>query len=1114
MLIVLMSGCEYPADGIVSSDSISPENIVLNNQGVALMGQYDYEAARGIFETLVEQEPDWLQARVNLAIAFLNRQKEGDEHTALSIVTQVLQKDPEQIRALYVSGIIHFYIGEPEQATAFFNRVVTRDAQDAYAVYFLGQSYLQMGDYEQSAQWLLRAAELDPYLRSAYWAGAQVLRRLGRIEDSAEMLAGYQRFGPNPAARLAAISYKRMGPKAEALSVITEESPAAILPAGPLFAEPQLIDDRIIGSTVTAVDLTGDSILDIVVTTPADLTGDSILDIVVTTPADLTGDSILDIVVTTPADLTGDSILDIVVTTPAGMVVYSGTESGFTSNDDHPLSTETADAAMWGDMNDDGSVDVVLCDDRGSRLVLQTADSFDESTTLSAKPCKAGAVFDADHDGDLDLYTTGPLGNELLSNNRDGTFRELAAEMGLFGKAGRQVLVADLDADRDLDIVVINEDSANDIWQNDRTWQYREFPGLEDLRNTSLVAATHADADADGHVEIYGMTGQGELLAWRFDGSAWQRRLMLASRPDKSGELTMADFDGDGLPELLYNHGSGFIVVNPRTDKIVMEQPVDGLVTAIVLTRHPGKGPGIVTISRQGMSWWPAGPGRYEFLAVSPTGRSESDQMRSNASGIGTLIKLRTGARWSVAHMLDAHSGPGQSLAPVSIGLGGRKTADYIALEWSDGVSQTELDLAAGELHRIAEKQRQLSSCPVIFAWDGESWRFVSDVLGVGGLGFFVSPGEYGEPRPYEKFLLDEGMLVESNGRYLIKFTEPMEENAYLDAAYIQVYDVPEGWSLVMDERMGILGKRVTGRPITYRRSLNPVRATDSSNNDVLEKVLTADLSAPPPGAVDPRFVGLLAKDQVITLEFDQVIDQPGAVLVADGWVEYPYSQTVFAAWQAGLQYQAATLAARDSTGQWHTVASEFGYPAGMPRKMALPLSSLPSGTDALRLTSNMEIYWDRLQVVFEEPLDTVRAVTLRPVIAGVAKTGFALRTNGPQKVPRYDYAIRSPYWDTKFQRGFYTALGDATPLVTDTDGALAIIGSGEEVHLEFDALPAPPTGMKRHFVLDFRGWTKDMDLYTEHGETVGPLPEIEGIDRDRRESLHARYNVRFQEGL
>ena len=172
-----------------------------------------------------------------------------------------------------------------------------------------------------TCKWVIMNSRLDgscapqksiPICASAYWAGAQVLRRLGRIEESAKMLAGYQRFKPNPAARLAAISYKRMGPKAEALSVITAESPAAILPAGPLFAEPQLIDDRINGSTVTAV------------------------------------------------DLTGDSILDIVVTTPAGMVVYSGTDSGFTRIDDHPLSMETADAVMWGDVNDDGSVDVVF----------------------------------------------------------------------------------------------------------------------------------------------------------------------------------------------------------------------------------------------------------------------------------------------------------------------------------------------------------------------------------------------------------------------------------------------------------------------------------------------------------------------------------------------------------------------------------------------------------------------------------------------------------------------------------------------------------------------------------------------------------------------------------
>jgi len=134
-----------------------------------------------------------------------------------------------------------------------------------------------------------------------------------------------------------------------------------------------------------------------------------------------------------------------------------------------------------------------------------------------------------------------------------------------------------------------------------------------------------------------------------------------------------------------------------------------------------------------------------------------------------------------------------------------------------------------------------------------------------------------------------------------------------------------------------------------------------------------------------------------------------------------------------------------------------------------------------------------------------------------VARTGFAKRTTGPQRLPHYDYSDRSPYWDAKFQRGFYTAYGDAIELVAEIDGAVAIIGGGEEVHLEFPAVPPPAPGIKRYFALDFRGWAKDMDLYTEHGETVGPLPVLEGMDESqlaRRDRLHAKYNVRFQEGL
>ena len=1055
VMATLLSACTEPG--------ISPEDIAQNDRGVAQMGRYEYGPAHDTFAAVTERNPDWNEAVVNLAIATLNRQEDGDEQRALSIVTEVLGREPEQIRALYVSGIIHLYLGNPVRASEFLARVAEMDPLDAYAAYFLGQSHLQQGDYESAAVWLQKAAELDPYLRSAYWAGSQVLRRLGRTEESAEMLAGYQRFDPNPAARTAGFSYRKMGSKAEAKSVITSASPAMRQPSGALLVSPEPISDEAWGRSITAVDVDSDRRPEVFMTGPAR-------------------------------------------TLQFASNWEASVPSGF---------GEGAEGLLWGDIDDDGLVDVVRCSSSGSQWIRQTSDGWVDPLVLSESACNAGAVFDSDHDGDLDVFLTGAGGSELWINHRDGSFRNIAEQMGIdAGVAGRQVLAADLDADRDIDILILNQAAPHYVWQNDRTWRYRPFPGLESFTDEQWRAVTYADANADGHAELFGLTDAGALVVWAFDGLSWQRRPMSVDTGANAREIAAADFNGNGLPEVLVAHDAGFKVIDPRVDRVLFSGQVQNLVSAMPLAIDPGQGPGVLTLGETGLQFWAPGPGRYEFVSIIPTGRTESDQMRSNASGIGTAITVRAGGRWSSVQALDSHSGPGQSLTPVSIGLGGRPAADYVALQWSDGVSQTELDLAAGQTHVIAETQRQLASCPVIFAWDGERYRFVSDVLGVGGLGFFSEPGISAPPRPFERFLLPDGLLAARDGHYQIKLTEPMEENAYVDSVVLAVYDLPEGWSMVLDERMGTGGAAVTGRPIAYRESLAPARVTDAGGRDVTPQVLTANLQAPEPGPVDHRFIGLLAEDQILTIEFDQTIDRAGAVLMADGWVEYPYSQTVFAAWQAGIGYRTATLEARGEDGTWSTVAREFGYPAGMPRQMALPMPELPAGTTALRLSSNMEIYWDRLQVVFEEQGPSLQPTIVAPRQARVARTGFPRRTNGPQKVPQYDYSDRAPYWDTKYQRGFYTALGDASELLAATDGALAIIGGGEEIHLAFPVPRPPEQGMKRHLVLDFRGWAKDMDLYTADGETVAPVPLPDYADQARRDRLHSRYNVRFQEGM
>jgi len=326
-------------------------------------------------------------------------------------------------------------------------------------------------------------------------------------------------------------------------------------------------------------------------------------------------------------------------------------------------------------------------------------------------------------------------------------------------------------------------------------------------------------------------------------------------------------------------------------------------------------------------------------------------------------------------------------------------------------------------------------------------------------------------------------------------------------------WDLPPDWDLVLDERMAIAAPEATGAALFFKAEQLPVRATVATGSEVTRLIASADLEAAPVGELDRRFIGRLATAQVLTLEFAQALDAAQPVLVIDGWVEYPYSQTMFAAWQAGARFDAPTLEARGADGRWQVVWEQFGYPAGMPRRMSLPLEDLPPGTTALRLRTNMQIYWDRLTVAFAEPLAQARRHVLPLGQARVAKTGFPLRTTGAQYWPGYDYGRRRPFWDTRYMAGYYTRLGPAEELVGAVDDAVAIIAAGEEVHLEFDAIEGGlPEGWTRYFVLETHGWTKDMDLYTRHGETVGPLPGT-GMPLARRDALHERYNTRYMAG-
>ena len=183
---------------------------------------------------------------------------------------------------------------------------------------------------------------------------------------------------------------------------------------------------------------------------------------------------------------------------------------------------------------------------------------------------------------------------------------------------------------------------------------------------------------------------------------------------------------------------------------------------------------------------------------------------------------------------------------------------------------------------------------------------------------------------------------------------------------------------------------------------------------------------------------------------------------------------------------------------------------------MALPIdpARLPKGTTELRLSTNMEIYWDRIFVAVEEACPEVQRQDYPLLSAVVREVGFPQRSDTAERFPHYDYARRQPLWDTRHQPGYYTNFGDATPLAAAVDDAVIVIGPGEEIELEFAAESSPlAAGWTRRFVLESNGWCKDMDLYTEHGESLLPLPRRDA-SRDaspERDELHRQFNQRFR---
>ena len=250
--------------------AVTPELVARNNRAVGLMGQFDFTAAVDAFTAIQAAAPDWPEGRLNLAIALMNRQGEGDPARAEALLRALVDIPAVARRARYALGLLLAHDGRSAEALPLLTAVASADPPDGFAAYFAGQLRLTEAPAE-ALEWYRRAASLQPLLRSAHYGAFLALRRLNRDEEATAMLARFQALEHNPQATVAEFKYTRMGPLSEAMTIDVAGDRPQAAPSGARFGSPlPLIDDTTIAwrrggpaRSITVADLDGDDTLDV-----------------------------------------------------------------------------------------------------------------------------------------------------------------------------------------------------------------------------------------------------------------------------------------------------------------------------------------------------------------------------------------------------------------------------------------------------------------------------------------------------------------------------------------------------------------------------------------------------------------------------------------------------------------------------------------------------------------------------------------------------------------------------------------------------------------------------------------------------------------------------------